>query len=237
MANRRMFSKSIAQSDKFLDLPLTSQLLYFHLGLEADDEGFVSPKKVARMVGLKIEDLKPLIQNNFVIAFETGVIVITHWKENNYIQKDRFKASIYVEESEQLSIDDNNFYIMDTECIHNGYNLDTQVRIGKDRLGKVREREVQQLEVVDNSLIKRKFTKRTEITEDVFKEIASNYQVPHKFVEDCWDSALNWLDAKGKRQKNYKAFLSNWVKREKANYILKSKKLTNNRGGVYVIEE
>jgi len=85
----------------------------------------------------------------------------------------------------------------------------------------------------NNTLTKISFSKRKNITDTVLQEIADKYQVPFDFVTDCWDSAINWLDAKGQRKSNYKAFLSNWVKREKANYILKSK--NNNfgrRGGV-----
>lgn len=115
-----MFSSDIVHQDTFLDMPTDSQLLYFHLGMHADDEGFVSPKRVMRMVGASDDSIKILVAKGFVIPFESGVVVITHWKQNNYLQKDRFTASIYDKERGQL------------DCIHNVYKLDTQYSIGKE---------------------------------------------------------------------------------------------------------
>lgn len=122
MAQRRMFSQRIVGSDPFLDMPTSSRELYFHLGIYADDDGFISPKKVIRMVGSSEDDLKILITKNFVIPFESGVVVITNWKENNYIQKDRYQETVYQKEYQELT------------CIQNVYKLDTQVRLGKDRI-------------------------------------------------------------------------------------------------------
>ena len=86
MAKRRMFSQQITDSDAFLDMPLSAQALYFHLGMSADDDGFVNnPKRVQRVIGANEDDLKLLIAKNFIIAFDTGVMVIKHWKINNYI--------------------------------------------------------------------------------------------------------------------------------------------------------
>jgi hypothetical protein len=108
-----MFSSQIVSSDDFLEMPLTSQALYFHLGMSADDDGFVSPRKVLRMTGAGQDDLKVLIAKNFVIPFESGVIVITHWKQNNYLRNDRYTPTIYKAERERLS------------CIQSVYALDT----------------------------------------------------------------------------------------------------------------
>ena len=103
MANRRMFSNDIADTDKFLEMPPTSQSLYFHLGLKADDDGFVaSPKKIARACSSSEEDLKILEDAKFIITFPSGVIVITDWQLNNYIRQDRYKPTIYVEEKKHL---------------------------------------------------------------------------------------------------------------------------------------
>ena len=137
MANRRMFSKVIIDSDEFLEMPVSARLLYFDLGMRADDDGFVQPKRIMQMIGASDDDLRVLIAKNFLIPFEKrGVIVITHWNENNYIQKDRYKATIFTEEKGLLSVDENDFYLLNKECIQNGYKLDTQVRLGKVRLGK-----------------------------------------------------------------------------------------------------
>lgn len=113
MANKRMFSKDIIDSDKFYDLPFNSQLLYFHLGMNGDVKGFVEPKKVCRMVGVKIEDLKPLIHAGFVIPFESGVVVITHWNINNLTREDREAPTRFVEELAMLKSNNNEYLLLE----------------------------------------------------------------------------------------------------------------------------
>ena len=111
MADRRMFAKTIIDSDAFLDMPLSSQSLYFHLSMRADDDGFLNnPKKVQRMIGASDDDLKLLIAKKFLIPFESGVVVIKHWKIHNYIQKDRYKPTVYAEERAQLRMKENKAY-------------------------------------------------------------------------------------------------------------------------------
>lgn len=129
MAQRRMFSKDITENDAFLDMPLSTQALYFHLGMQADDDGFVSPKRIVRMLGAQTDDLRILIAKKFVLEFEDGVIVIKHWKINNYIQKDRKKDTPHQDKLAMLTVKENNGYKLDTECIQN-------VRLGKDSIGK-----------------------------------------------------------------------------------------------------
>ena len=139
MAERRMFAKTIIDSDAFLDMPLSTQALYFHLSMRADDDGFINnPKKIQRMVGCSDDDMKLLIVKRFIIPFESGIVVIKHWKVHNYIQKDRYKETVYLEEKSMLCIKDNNAYTLasETECIQNGYRMETQVRLGKDSVVK-----------------------------------------------------------------------------------------------------
>jgi hypothetical protein len=132
MAERRMFAKTIIDSDAFLDMPLSAQALYFHLSMRADDDGFVNnPKKIQRMIGASDDDCKLLVLKRFVLTFESGVIVIKHWKIHNYIQKDRYKPTVYTKEKAELELNENKAY---TEGIQNGYIADTQVSIGKDSL-------------------------------------------------------------------------------------------------------
>lgn len=132
MAERRMFAKTIIDSDAFLDMPLSTQALYFHLSMRADDDGFINnAKKIQRMLGCTDDDMKILLSKNFVIPFETGVCVIKHWKIHNLIQKDRYKPTVYVEHKDQLSLKDNNVYTLDTVWIQDGYKVDTQVSIGE----------------------------------------------------------------------------------------------------------
>ena len=135
MAERRMFAKTIVLSDAFLDMPMSARCLYFTLGMLADDDGFVnSPKSIMRQVGASIDDMNILLARKFILAFESGVIVIKHWRIHNYIQKDRYKGSKYIEEKSTLALDENGAY---TECIHDVSIPDTQVRLGKVSLGKV----------------------------------------------------------------------------------------------------
>ena len=119
MANKRMFSLSVVDTDQFLEMPISSRLLYYELGMRADDDGFVDNwRKILLFTGLKEDDMKILITKKFVLLFESGVIVIRHWRMNNYLQNDRTKPTIYQEELKQLSLDKNNVYTMDTNCIH-----------------------------------------------------------------------------------------------------------------------
>ncbi len=147
MAERRMFAKTIIDSDMFIDMPISARLLYYDLAMRADDDGFVnSPKKIMRFVGASMDDMNVLIAKQFIIPFESGVVVIKHWKIHNYIQKDRYKATSYQAEKESLTLKNGTYYTddlpdvsnLDTECIQDVYSLDTQDRLGKDRLGKVR---------------------------------------------------------------------------------------------------
>lgn len=143
MAERRMFAKTIIDSDAFLDMPLSTQSLYFHLSMRADDDGFVNkPKRIQRMIGASEDDLKLLIVKRFLIPFESGIVVIKHWKIHNYIQNDRYKETAYLEEKSRLTVKKNKAYsanvsTMDTEWIQDGYSLDTQVRLGKNSIVKV----------------------------------------------------------------------------------------------------
>lgn len=134
MAQRRMFSKKIIETDFFMEMSPTAKLLYFYLNMSADDDGFVgNPKTVKLISGATDDDLKILIAKQFIIPFDSGVIVIKDWKIHNYIQKDRYNPTQYLEEKNQLLVEENGTY---TRCIQNVSKMDTQVRLGKDRLGK-----------------------------------------------------------------------------------------------------
>ena len=142
MAERRMFAKTIIDSDAFIDMPLSTQALYFHLSMRADDDGFINnSKRIQRMIGASDDDLKLLFVKNFVIPFETGVVVIKHWKIHNYIRNDRYKETVYLEEKALLETKENNGYTLKNNVgIPNGYQMDTQVRIelgkSKNNIGK-----------------------------------------------------------------------------------------------------
>lgn len=136
-----MFSRKITETDHFLEMPLSSQALYFHLNMGADDEGFIDKAKtIQRTIGASDDDMKLLIAKGFLIPFESGVVVIRHWRIHNYIQADRFQATIYQDEKEQLDFDKSKIASIKPldQCIQNVSKMDTQVRLGEDRLDKDR---------------------------------------------------------------------------------------------------
>jgi hypothetical protein len=147
MAERRMFAKAIIDSDAFVDMPMSARLLYYDLGMRADDDGFVnSPRKIMKMIGASDDDAKILISKKFVIPFESGIIVIKHWRVNNYIRNDRYNKTKHILEMSKLIIEDNGSYKLEnTPMLPSGIpsdsqvvdSRDTEVRLGKVRLGKV----------------------------------------------------------------------------------------------------
>lgn len=130
-----MFSKQITTSDAFVDMPMSSQLLYFHLNMEADDDGFVSnPNRITKMVGANADDLKILLAKRFLLAFENGVVVIKHWLLHNAVRKDMYKETQYLDQKKTLQIKDNGVY---TE-VRNESVTEPLHRLGQDRLDKDR---------------------------------------------------------------------------------------------------
>lgn len=150
MAKKRMFSLEIVDTDAFLDMPQSSQLLYFHLAMRADDEGFVSsPKRIMKMIGSGEDDLRVLMAKKFIIGFESGVCVIKHWLIHNTIRMDRFGGTTYIKEKAQLVVKDNKAYKLVGIPEHeeplqirqpNGNQLATQVKLSKDKLSKDKEK-------------------------------------------------------------------------------------------------
>ena len=151
MAEKRMFAKTIIDSDAFLDMPVTARLLYYDLAMRADDDGFVnSPKKIIRMIGASQDDLTILAMKKFIIPFESGIVVIKHWRIHNYIRKDTYNPTPYVEEKNMLELDQKNAYKLiennasiqsvdgsSTERIRAVDDTLTQIRLDKNRLDKI----------------------------------------------------------------------------------------------------
>jgi len=133
---RRLFSTQIVDSDAFLDMPPTTQNFYFHLGMRADDDGFVgNPKKILRMIGGNDDDLKILTAKRFILIFESGVIVIKHWLIHNSIRKDRYHPTQYLEEKGKLRLKENNAYTDDVNVGKKlGNQVASQVKVSKDKL-------------------------------------------------------------------------------------------------------
>lgn len=226
MAQRRMFSKKITETDTFLDMPMSSQCLYFHLNMSADDDGFIgNAKTIKRMIGASDDDLKILLSKEFLIPFENGVVVIKDWKIHNYIQKDRYNETIYKEEKSRLGENESKQYQrlqdMDTKCIQNVSSSDTQVRIGKDRLGKDRQEEEEipaaardEMESYFGSLTQYMF-EDLEFYKDKFDELdaivieaieisrqrsVKNWNYTKKIIQDWRNHNLKTLDAVRKHE-------------------------------------
>jgi len=144
MAERRMFAKSIVLSDAFLDMPMSARCLYFTLGMLADDDGFVgNPKSIMRQCGASKDDMNILLSKRYVLGFESGVMVIKHWRMNNYLQNDRHKPTTYLEELDTLELDNKGAYTekqgMYTECIQSVYT--GKDSIDKNSIGKDKDKE------------------------------------------------------------------------------------------------
>ena len=150
MAERRMFTKKITDSDPFTEMPLSAQALYFHLNMNADDDGFLNnPKKIQKSIGASEDDLKLLIVKRFILTFEKGVIVIKHWRMHNLLRKDRYNETQYIEEKDTLMIQKDGSYTekqlelpVATTWQPNGNQMATQYSIGKDRLGEEKEKNI-----------------------------------------------------------------------------------------------
>ena len=111
MAQRRMFSQKVTETDKFLDMGMTAQSLYFHLGMNADDDGFVgNPKSIKRMIGASEDDLKALVEKDYLIVFDDGVVVIKDWRVSNYVKPDRYTPTIYTDDRKLIGLDKNKRY-------------------------------------------------------------------------------------------------------------------------------
>lgn len=215
MAQRRMFNMKIIDSDAFLDMPLTTQALYFHLSMRADDDGFVnSPKRIQRLIGATDDDMRVLITKRFILTFESGVIVIKHWKIHNYIQNDRYNRTQYTEELESLEIKDNGAYT-DTKCIQNGYKSDTQVRLGKvskekDPILRIGKKEK------ENTL---KIPPTVDEVRAYCNERGNN--IDPEFYIDYYQ-ARDWIMSNGRKMKDWKASIRTWERKDKQHDSLRA---------------
>lgn len=222
MAERRMFTKKITESDAFLDMPSSTQMLYFHFSMNADDDGFVNnPKKIQKMCGASDDDFKLLIAKSFIILFDSGIIVIKHWKMHNYIQADRYRPTDYVEEKSMLGIKSNKAYTldvskMDTECIQNGY-------IGKDSIGKVSiDKNSIDKDSKGESLRGEKAKRFYPPTLDEVKQYCEerkNNIDPMAFID--FYSSKGWMIGKN-RMKDWKAAVRTWERKRKEKYQAES---------------
>lgn len=213
MANKRMFSREIVESDSFLDMPVSARCLYFHLGLQADVKGFVAPRKVMRMTGAGDDDLKVLVVKGFVIPFESGVIIITHWNAHNNVRDSREAPSQFVEEFNKLTVSEEGKYSLPEYSWSSTGVLPP--RLGEVSVGEVRGGEKRKPKATATALI------APDSYIEGFKE-----KYPGKDVENELAKAYSWLQASGKTYKNYQQFYNYW--------LLKADNASK-QGGVHVI--
>lgn len=217
MAERRMFAKSIVLSDAFLDMPLGARCLYMTMGMLADDDGFVnSPKSIIRQCGASEDDMRILITKKFVIPFDNGVIVIKHWRINNYLRSDRYQPTTYLEEKKQLNIDENNAYTLSEDTL---ISTDSGIpsigipSIDKNRLEKNR---------LDNSssesttmrTTKSRFVKPSiEEVQKYFWDKGGSHDDAERFY-DYYESNGWTIGRQAKKMSDWKAAVRNWLRND-----------------------
>lgn len=251
MAERRMFAKTIIDSDVFTDMPISARLLYYDLAMRADDDGFVnSPKKIMKFVGASVDDMNVLIARQFIIPFESGVVVIKHWRIHNYIRKDTYKETPYKDEKAMLCLDENNGYRLENECPSTNRQRtvnepSTQVRLGKVRLGKDRlgkdriestrayAREELPHEIPQNDSnenIKPETPKKPTrhkygTYKNVFLTDEDMEKLKTEFPDD-WQNRIerlsDYIASSGKTYKNHLATIRVWAKKDKECEMLKN---------------
>ncbi|HEN7293982.1 TPA: DnaD domain-containing protein [Streptococcus agalactiae] len=193
MAQKRMFSNIITDTDRFLDMPASSQNLYFHLNMHADDDGFVdSPKRIMRNVGAGNDDMNVLLSKKFVLNFDSGLILIKDWKIHNVIRKDMYKPTVYTEEKSQIIVDDTKSYQFRNEYV-------PQNRLDKNRLDKDREETI--FHFVENEFGRLLSPMEIETIRTMIKE--NNH--------DLIKEAIKRTKLQGKTNLNYvRGILRNW---------------------------
>lgn len=203
MAERRMFAKTIIDSDAFLEMPQSSQNLYFHLAMRADDDGFINnPKSIMRLIGCKDDDANILIAKKFLIPFESGVVVIKHWKIHNYIRNDRYNETKYVEEKSQLEYDKNNAYRLTSGTPLVDERL-TQVRLGKDRLGKDR--------LESKSPTRKKYGEYNHVllTDEQYQKLVTDFSAEK--ITEYIKKIDEYCQQYGKSYKDYNLTIRKWI--------------------------
>ena len=225
MAERRMFTQKITESDAFLDMSLTAQALYFHLCMYADDDGFVkNPKRIAKMVGAQEDDLNLLVMKSFVLTYQSGVIVIKHWRMHNLLRKDRYSPSEYIDEKALLRLKDNGAYTFDeaqgkplelgdgnhmaTKRQPHGNHLAPQDSIGKDSIGKDSKGKDS---IGENKEPKRAYGEyhHVKLTDKEKDSLIKDLNA--EMTEDCIRYLDEYIEMKGTKYKSHYLVIRKWV--------------------------
>lgn len=220
MAERRMFAKTIIDSDAFLDMPLSTQALYFHLSMRADDDGFINnAKKIQRMIGASDDDLKVLLMKRFLLPFESGVVVIKHWKIHNYIRKDTYTETKYKEEKSALELDENSAYRLSVtnplqlrdESVTGASTQDSigKVRSGKDRLNI--EEEAPEAAPPKPNRHKYGAYQNVFLSDEEYEKLRNEF--PHDHSERI-ERLSEYIASTGKSYKNHLATIRSWARKD-----------------------
>ena len=227
MAEKRMFTQKIIDSDAFLDMPLSTQALYFHLNMRADDDGFINnPKRIQRTIGASEDDLKLLIAKRFVICFENGVIVIKHWRMHNTLRKDRYNPTHYQEQLAMLEVKGNNAYT-EKECGNHlattwqpsGNHLEPQYSIDKYSIDKsslveesMPDSDEPEPPAPDKKPVKHKYGEYQNVllTDDELQKLKTEYSDYKQRIENL----SSYVASTGKRYKSHYATIRNWARKD-----------------------
>lgn len=220
MARKRMFDLDVINQDSFYDLPMEAKAIYFLLGMEADDEGFINPKKILRLYGGNEDSVKILILKNYIIPFKSGVVVITDWKRNNYLQKDRIKPTLYNEEKELLIYNEiSEKYELFNKCLTN-VNIEEK-RIEENRIVEIYNEKCTKLP---------QCLKITEKRAKAIKEFLKQYN-QEQFEQVCIKAnECNFLI--GQNDRGWKADIDFLLRVDKATSILEGKYNTETKSGI-----
>lgn len=229
-----MFAKTIVTSDAFLDMPPTARSLYMLLCVMADDDGFVNaPRSIMRMSGATEDDMKLLIAKRFVLTFQSGVVVIKHWRIHNLIQKDRYKETKYLEEKAMLALDENNAYTeadsaVYPECIQDVSKPEPQVRLGKESLGKGSTGEDNREAAPPKpSRHKHGMYKNVLLTDEEYQKLQEEF--PHDYTERI-ERLSEYIASAGKKYSSHLATIRSWARKEA------KQKQQNRKGGNVFLE-
>ena len=211
MAERRMFAKTIVLSDAFLDMPMSARCLYFTLSMMADDDGFINnPRSIMRVCGASDDDAKILIAKKFIITFQSGVIVIKHWRINNYLRSDRYSETKYLDEKSELKIQPNGSYTQGESELGIPGGIPVGIpSIGKDRLDKDR--------LGEDSNIPTKHKHGTYnhvlLSDDEFQKLSDRFGTE---IDDRIQRLDNYIEETGKKYKNHYLTITRWADKDEA---------------------
>lgn len=204
-----MFSKDIVDSDAFLDMPLSAQALYFHLGMAADDDGFVgNPKRLQRVIGCNDDDLKVLLGKRFIISFPSGVVVIKHHRINNNWDKHNCKRTVYLDEFNELNLKENRAYTMDKT---KGIPVQTEIRLKPDCSQSLEENRIEENRIEETKECYGE-NKNVKLTPVEYNKLKQKYGkgATNRLIEELSD----YISSSGKRYKSHVAVIRNWARRK-----------------------